>query len=500
MNDKQLFTRFQIAQRIEHVLLVLSFTTLGLTGLPQKYATSPISDAVIQIFGGIDMIRNIHHIAAVVFLLETVYHLVVMGYKLFVRRAKATMLPGLQDAKDGIQAFAYNLGLAKERPKMGRYSFDEKLEYWALIWGLVVMSITGFMLWNPIRTTDFLPGVIIPAAKAAHGGEAVLAVLAILIWHFYNVHLRHWNWAMITGKLTRHEMEDEHPKELEDIEQGKAVLESNKELIGKRSRIYFPIAGVLAAVMLVGIYGFVTLEKTALTTVPPAEQNVVAYQPQTPTPMPTPVPTPTQGPQTATPTPSSAGGGTPASAPAWDTGIGQILNDKCGTCHGSMGGLSLESYADAMKGGTKGVVIVAQQPDNSNLVKIQMAGGHPGQLTADELALISAWITAGAPEKGSQASSGGSAAAPVTPMTWSSGIGQMFLNRCSSCHGSMGGFSAESYADVMKGSTNGAVIVANDPDHSVLIKLQVAGGHPGEFTVDELNSVKAWIAAGALEK
>ena len=79
MNEKQTFTRFEAAQRIEHVLLLISFTTLCLTGLPQKYATAGISELIIRIFGGIDMIRNIHHIAAVVFLLETIYHLVVMG-------------------------------------------------------------------------------------------------------------------------------------------------------------------------------------------------------------------------------------------------------------------------------------------------------------------------------------------------------------------------------------------------------------------------------------
>jgi formate dehydrogenase subunit gamma len=69
MNENQLFNRFEVAQRFEHVLLILSFTTLGLTGLPQKYAAAPISDFIIQFLGGIEMIRTIHHIAAVIFLL-----------------------------------------------------------------------------------------------------------------------------------------------------------------------------------------------------------------------------------------------------------------------------------------------------------------------------------------------------------------------------------------------------------------------------------------------
>jgi mono/diheme cytochrome c family protein len=410
------------------------------------------------------------------------------------------MLPTLQDAKDGVQAFGYNLGLAKSRPRLPRYSFDEKMEYWALIWGLVVMSITGFMLWNPISVTKLLPGVIIPAAKAAHGGEAVLAVLAIIIWHFYNVHLRHWNWAMVTGKLTRKEMEEEHPRELEAIEQGQAVLESDNTVIRKRQRVYFPVASVLAVVMLFGIYRLTSLEKTAITTLPPAEQQLAIYAPQTPTPMPTSLPTPTSAPQAASPTPSGLQSGTPAASLAWDNGIGQILKDKCGTCHGAMGGLSLATYADALKGGTNGEVIVAKQPDNSNLVKVQKAGGHPGQLSSDELSKIIAWIAAGAPEKAGAASSGGAAPTPVPALTWATGIDQLFRDRCTGCHGSLGGFSAASYSDVMKGSAQGPAIIAKDADNSPLVKLQAAGGHPGQFSPDELAIIKAWIAAGALEK
>ena len=90
-----------------------------------------------------------------------------------------------------------------------------------MVWGTFIMIITGFMMWNPIATTNYLPGQFIPAAKVAHGGEAVLAALAIILWHFYHVHLRHFNKSMFIGKMTRHEMEEEHPAELALIEAGK---------------------------------------------------------------------------------------------------------------------------------------------------------------------------------------------------------------------------------------------------------------------------------------
>jgi hypothetical protein len=83
----------------------------------------------------------------------------------------------------------------------------------------------------------------------------------------------------------------------------------------------------------------------------------------------------------------------------WDGGLGELLQTKCGMCHGTSGGLSLASYADALKGGTNGAGIIPGDADTSVIVNILEAGGHPGQLTADELAALKAWILSGAPEK-----------------------------------------------------------------------------------------------------
>ncbi|HQL39695.1 MAG TPA: hypothetical protein PKV95_09470, partial [Anaerolineaceae bacterium] len=172
--------------------------------------------------------------------------------------------------KDGIGMIGYNVGLRKDRPRMGRYNFTEKVEYWAMMWGLVLMGLTGFMLWNPIATTNILPGQFIPAAKVAHGMEAVLAVLAILIWHFYNVHIKKWNWSMIKGKLSHEEMEEEHAGELDEIERGEAGRIAPLADIRKRRNIFIPLAVVFALVCLFAIYQFVTYEETALTTIAPA--------------------------------------------------------------------------------------------------------------------------------------------------------------------------------------------------------------------------------------
>ncbi len=280
------FVRFSLAQRIEHIVLLVSFSLLALTGLPQKYAGNAFADTLISWMGGIETVRIIHRIAAVTIVLMSVYHVIVLGYKIWVRRTELTMLPGLKDLTDALDVVRYNLGLSKEHPRMPRYNFGEKVEYWAMVWGTVVMAITGFMLWNPISTARFLPGQVIPAAKAAHGGEAVLAVLAILIWHFYNVHVKMFNRSMFSGKMSRHQMEEEHGEELEQRVAGKMRPGPDPAGVRRRERIYLPIAIVLALIGVFAVYQFATFEQTAIATLPVPIERQDVFTPLTPTPGP----------------------------------------------------------------------------------------------------------------------------------------------------------------------------------------------------------------------
>ena len=412
MSENKQYLRFDVARRFEHLLIILSFTVLGLTGLIQKYATAGISDFLIQALGGIEFTRIIHRTAAAIFLLEAVYHLVVLGYKLYIRRVQASMLPGVKDVRDVIQYMGFNLGLTKDHPKMGRYNFAEKAEYWAMVWGLVLMGLTGLMLWNPITTANILPGQFIPAAKSAHGNEGVLAVLAIILWHFYYVHIKKWNWSMIKGTLSREEMQEEHALELGAIEAGQTVAPLTPAERKKRLIIYIPIAAVVTLILAFGIFQFLTFEKTAIATIPLVSGSIPAFERQTPTPFPTQAPTATLAPtatsapkatevpgQAATPqteTPLTPSGG----AVNWTGGVEKIFQDNCGTCHGAAAtaGLEVTTYAGLMKGGNSGAVIKAGDPDNSTLVK-KMKAGHPKTFSDADLATVMAWIKADAPEK-----------------------------------------------------------------------------------------------------
>ncbi|HXY42044.1 MAG TPA: cytochrome b/b6 domain-containing protein [Vicinamibacteria bacterium] len=264
------YPRFSPSDRVQHLVMLASFVVLAATGLPQKfiYLNVHLLDQVIDAMGGIETVRVIHRFAATVLMLATVYHLLDLAHRLYVRRVALSMLPGYRDLLDALQAVRYNLGLAKRRPRMDRFTWEEKVEYWSLVWGTIVMIATGFMLWNPVATARFLPGQFIPAAQVVHGGEALLAVLAVLVWHFYSVHLRHLNRSMFTGDMSEHEMEEEHPLELERIRSGLEPSAAPEE-IARRQRVFLPLAGVVALALLAGIYWFVTFEQTAITTLPP---------------------------------------------------------------------------------------------------------------------------------------------------------------------------------------------------------------------------------------
>ena len=383
MSEKQeKFLRFHLAQRIEHFLLILSFSTLGLTGLIQKYALNDVSLWLVQFLGGIENVRIIHRIAATIFALEGIYHFVVLGFVLYVQRKKASMMPGISDATDALQAFLYNLGIAKKHPKMPRFNFMEKAEYLAMLWGFFLMGLTGFMLWNPVLTAKLLPGEFIPAAKVAHGLEAVLAVLAIILWHFYNVHIKHWNWSMFKGTLTREEMEEEHALELEAIEAGEVYEAPAPDVYKKRMRLFVPIAAVSSVALVAGLIYFITFEESAITTVPPVYADAESYVPLTPTPFPTPEPTPTID---------------LALANTWDGGIGAVFEQNCGLCHGGNGDFTVKTYAQAIQGGPNGAAIVEGDPDASLVLRNGKPGsGHPGNFSEEEWDKVRIWILNGA--------------------------------------------------------------------------------------------------------
>jgi len=143
------------------------------------------------------------------------------------RRNFWELLPRPKDVTDFFQMLRYFLGKSDEKPRFGRFSYVEKFDYWAVYWGMVIMIGSGLILWFLETSLRFLPKFAADIAREAHSDEGLLATLAIIIWHFYNVHLNPenfpMNWTMFTGKLSEEEMRRHHPLEHEELMAARAV-------------------------------------------------------------------------------------------------------------------------------------------------------------------------------------------------------------------------------------------------------------------------------------
>lgn len=212
--------RFTVRHITNHWIMMISFLGLVITGMPQKFPAEAWAKGVVLIIGGVERVRFFHHLLGTIMALQLVWHVAEGIWLHLVRRLTMPMIPKLADVRDFMQQIRFNVGLSSEPPAMDRYGFAEKLEYVALVWGTAVMVVTGLLLLYPVRWSALFPGEWILAAKAAHGGEAILAFLSILTWHVYFVHIRHWNTAIFNGKLDAEAYAEEHPLELTRLRRG----------------------------------------------------------------------------------------------------------------------------------------------------------------------------------------------------------------------------------------------------------------------------------------
>jgi formate dehydrogenase subunit gamma len=218
---KNEIVRFVPRQRVEHIVLMVLFIVLSVTGLAQRYSSAGWAEWIIINVGGIEFLRLIHRITAMVFVLQFVYHIVFVSVGYFTKHAKLTMVPTLKDFKDVIDEMRYTFGFKDKPPKFDRFDYRQKFEYWGLMFGSTVLIITGFILMYPVAFTRFLPGQVVAAAVEFHGFEATLAALTIVIWHLYDVIFRPGvfpaDTTIFTGRISRERVAEEHPLEFPDI-------------------------------------------------------------------------------------------------------------------------------------------------------------------------------------------------------------------------------------------------------------------------------------------
>jgi cytochrome b subunit of formate dehydrogenase len=226
MDMTKKYLRMTLNERFQHVNLFINFTLLVITGFALKYPeafwVTPITDAPL----GMTFRGFLHRLCGVAILTLSGYHLLYCAFTERGRGIIKDMIPGLKDAKDIWETLKNNFFInrpAKEI-KMGRFNFREKSEYLGLIWGTIVMTVTGFILWFKTEWLMYFPMWTYDVARAIHFYEAILATLTIIVWHFYSVvfnpDIYPMSWAWITGDLTEHEMKLEHGLELEKIKAG----------------------------------------------------------------------------------------------------------------------------------------------------------------------------------------------------------------------------------------------------------------------------------------
>jgi len=216
------YLRMSVGERIQHASLAISFITLVITGFmlkfPEAWWVVPIHRWNEQLFAWRGII---HRIAGVIMIVVSLYH---VYYIFLVPRGKLLLRNLLPDPKDLAEFWGmakYYAGRSKEKPKFGRFAYIEKAEYWALIWGVIVMGGTGIVLWFNSYFISKITLLGWNIAEAIHYYEAWLATLAIIVWHFYfvifNPSVYPLNTVCITGTLTEEEMAEEHARELEEI-------------------------------------------------------------------------------------------------------------------------------------------------------------------------------------------------------------------------------------------------------------------------------------------
>jgi len=204
--------RMDQSQRRQHFVLASSFIILAVTGFALRFPDSWVG---LMLGSNEGFRRWLHRISGVVLLLSGVYHVWYLARRREGRKLLKDFLPVPKDLADLTGMGRFLAGVSPERPKIGRFGYAEKMEYWAVIWGTIIMGVTGLIIWFKMDVTRFLPRWAVDVAHTIHYYEAILACLAIVVWHFYHVifdpDVYPLNWACWDGKVTKHWQAEEHP-------------------------------------------------------------------------------------------------------------------------------------------------------------------------------------------------------------------------------------------------------------------------------------------------
>jgi formate dehydrogenase gamma subunit len=220
--DKRSVKRFSISWRLQHLFWALAFIVLAATGLSLKFPNSIVSRLIVWVVGGAAMRSYVHRTAAVVFIVTAILHLIPY---ILLRRSPRKMLLTKKDFLDALLHISYLFDRTEKMPLMGRYTWYQKLEYWATVMGGAIVVSTGLLMWGFAPLVKNIPIALVYYAQLIHGWEAILAVLVICVQHLYHTILNPlvfpMDFSWLTGRSSYVVMEHEHPLELMEIESAK---------------------------------------------------------------------------------------------------------------------------------------------------------------------------------------------------------------------------------------------------------------------------------------
>ncbi len=211
--------RMTTSQRYQHFFLLTSFSALAITGFALVYPDSWLH----YLMGSSETVRRLgHRLAAIVMMALAVYHTIYIIRAKEGRKLVKDIFPCPRDVLDVIGNLRYLIFPRAPKPEFARFSYGEKAEYWAVVWGTLIMGLTGLIIMFKMQITEWAPRWVIDVAITIHYYEAILAVLAIIVWHFYHVifdpDVYPLNTACLDGRMPEHLYHEEHAADKETVE------------------------------------------------------------------------------------------------------------------------------------------------------------------------------------------------------------------------------------------------------------------------------------------
>jgi cytochrome b subunit of formate dehydrogenase len=216
------YVRFTLAQRYLHGVLAGTFLGLAFTGLILRFSTASWAASTARAIGGFGTVIFFHKFCAAALTVAFLIHVADLAYRIAVKRefsllwGPSSMVPRLKDIQDFVQNVKWFLWLGPQ-PKFDRYAYWDKVDYWAVFWGMGIIGLSGYAMWFGPFFASFIPGSWLNVALLIHGEEAILAVGFIFTIHFFNTHLRPENFPMdvtiFTGRQTEEQLKNRHPEE-----------------------------------------------------------------------------------------------------------------------------------------------------------------------------------------------------------------------------------------------------------------------------------------------